>query len=156
MTSIPCEMPFQAGVASAQADPAWRPSPLLAVIFQRLLSHPSLLMNAQPPLEQLSQTTMVGDAREPGRKACLATESRQPLPRHQERLLGALAGIIVVLQHAQGQIEDVALMPLDEERTGILVPSLAGLYKLRVVLLDLQGDDTWVKPIWLHLFHCMH
>jgi hypothetical protein len=99
---------------------------------------------------------MVGDAREPGRKACLATESRQPLPRHQERLLGALAGIILVLQYAQGQIEDAVMMSLDEELTGILVPPLADLYKLRVILLDLRGDDTWVKPIWLHLFHCMH
>jgi hypothetical protein len=60
------------------------------------------------------------------------------------------------LAAAQGQIEDAALMSLDEERKGILVPPLAGLYKLCVVLLDLQADDTWVKPIWLHLFHCMH
>ncbi len=85
---------------------------------------------------KLSHTTMVDDAIEPGRKACLAAETWQPLPRCQERLLGTLAGIIVVLQHAQGQIEDAALMSLDEERKGNLVPVLVGFHELRVVLLD--------------------
>ena len=38
-------------------------------------------------------------------------------------------------------------MSLDEERKGILVPPLAGLYKLHFVLLDLRGDDTWVNSL---------
>jgi hypothetical protein len=96
---------------------------------------------------ELPQTTVVGDAIEPGRKACLAAETRQLLPRRQERLLSALAGIIVVLQHAQGQIEDAALISLDKERKGILVPMLAGWYKLRVVLLGLQGVNTWESSL---------
>jgi hypothetical protein len=51
------------------------------------------------------------------------------------------------LQHAQGQIEDAALISLDKERKGILVPMLAGWYKLRVVLLGLQGVNTWESSL---------
>src|SRR5438874_6009543 len=77
---------------------------------------------------------MVGDAIEPGRKARLTAEGWQPLPCRQESLLGDLAGLFVVLQHAQNHSEDAALVSLPEDGKGMLVPMLTGFHKLSVVL----------------------
>jgi hypothetical protein len=64
-------------------------------------------------------------------------------PCNQKRLLGDLTGLFVVLQHAQGQIEDAALMSLHEEGKGIPVPLLTGFHELSVILLGLRRDDAW-------------
>src|SRR2546421_4751736 len=85
---------------------------------------------------------MVGDAIEPGRKARLTAEGWQPLPCSQKSILGDLAGLFVVLQHAQNHSEDAALVSLHEEGKGILVPLLTGFYELSVVLLGLRRDDA--------------
>ena len=77
---------------------------------------------------------MVGDAIEPDRKARLTAEGWQPLPCRQESLLGDLAGLFVVLQHAQNHSEDAALVSLPEDGKGMLVPMLTGFHKLSVVL----------------------
>ena len=60
----------------------------------------------------------------------------------QKSLLGDLAGLFVVLQHAQNYIEDAALVSLHEEGKGILVPMLTGFHELSVVLLGLRRDDA--------------
>ena len=66
--------------------------------------------------------------------------SRTILPK--KRLLGDLAGLYVVLQHAQNHSEDAALVSLHEEGKGILVPMLTGFHELSVVLLGLRRDDA--------------
>src|SRR5581483_3076276 len=122
------------------------------IFYPLLLVHPiqdlfRLYDCLQVPLAlasfQLSQTAMVGDAIEPGRKARLAAKRWQPLPRGHKRLLGSLTGVLVVLHHAQTQIENAALMPPHEEGEGILVSLLTGFHELCVVLLGLRRDDTW-------------
>jgi hypothetical protein len=80
---------------------------------------------------ELPKTTTIGDAREPGWKACLAAETRQPLPHGHERFLGTRTGILLI--HAQ--IEDAALVSSHEERKGILVSLLIDFHQLCFALL---------------------
>jgi hypothetical protein len=91
---------------------------------------------------ELPKTTTIGDARELGWKACLAAETRQPLPRSHERFLGTRTGILLVLQQTHAQIEDAALVSSHEERKGILVSLLTGFHQLCFVLLSLRTDGT--------------
>jgi len=63
-------------------------------------------------------------------------------PCSQKSLLADFTGLFVVLQHAQTQIEDAALMSLYEEGKGILIPMSIGFHKLRVVLLGGRRRDA--------------
>src|SRR5579859_3706730 len=92
---------------------------------------------------KLSQTTMVGDAIEPGRKERFAAERWQPSPRCQKSLLTDLACLFVILQHTVAQIEDAALVPLHEEREGILLPLLTGFHELCVIAPAWRRDNAW-------------
>src|SRR6478609_7826758 len=102
-----------------------------------------------------TEADVVRDAIEPGAELRFRPEAGQAPPRAQERLLRQVYRFFGVARHAEGEIVDARLVPLDQPREGIVVSRLPAPDQCLLVLhrRGLWGPTPGQLPCDRHCTH---